>query len=187
MKEVWGKFEGWLKTNFEAAFTDLNSPATEDQIQQLESAISTKLPDDFVQFLKIHNGQVGKSGWIINGSELLSTERIIDEWGVWNDILKSGDFDGMTDERSNGIKEDWWNAKWIPFTYDGGGNHLCIDLDPAAEGSVGQIITMWHDDPEREVKAKTFREWFEQYVDDLIAGKYVYSDDYEAIVNVNDI
>jgi len=137
--------------------------------------------------LKIHNGQKGNAGWIIDGAELLSVERIIDEWTVWNDLLVSGDFSGCDEERSNGVKNDWWNPKWIPFTYDGAGNHLCLDLDPAATGHYGQVITMWHDDAERDIKARSFNEWFTQYVKDVEQGQYVYHDDYEAIVNVNDI
>ncbi len=187
MDSLWGRFESWLKIHFKDAFEDLNDPATDTQIQKLEATISTKLPEDFVQFLKVHNGQGNNSGWIIDGSELLSIERIIDEWGIWNGILSSGDFDGMSAERGSGVKSDWWNPKWIPFTYDGGGNHLCIDLDPAATGNPGQIITMWHDSEEREIKAISFRKWFEQYVNEVEAGKYVYSADYEAIVSSNDI
>ena len=187
MKQEWNKFEAWLDTNFNEAFKDLNNPISDQQLSSLESALSVCLPEDFVHFLKIHNGQSGDSGWIIDGSELLSSERIIDEWNVWNDLLKGGEFQGADENRDNGVKNDWWNPKWIPFTYDGGGNHLCIDLDPAENGSFGQVITMWHDDSEREIKGKSFEDWFSQYVKDIENGKYVYSDDYEAIVNVDDI
>jgi cell wall assembly regulator SMI1 len=187
MNEIWHRFESWLNANFKEAFHDLNKPISKEQISLLEKTLSIKLPEEFVYFLKLHNGQAGDSGWIIDGSELLSSERIIDEWTVWNDLLKGGDFDDCMEERDNGVKSDWWNSKWIPFTYDGSGNHLCIDLDPAVNGTYGQIITMWHDDGEREVKAKSFMEWFSQYVQDIENGKYVYSDDYEAIVNANDV
>lgn len=187
MNDLWSRFETWLNENFTEAFNDLNNPVSEEQVNILEKTLSIKLPEEFICYLKKHNGQAGDSGWIIDGSELLSSERIADEWAVWNDLLKGGDFDDCIEERDNGVKPDWWNTKWIPFTYDGSGNHLCIDLDPAESGTYGQIITMWHDDGEREVKAKSFYEWFSQYVQDIENGKYVYHDDYEAIVNVNDI
>ena len=186
MIEEWNKFESWLKKNFNEAYGDLNDPATDEQIKALEDTLSVKLPEDFVQFLKVHNGQAGKSGWIIDGSELLSAERIIDEWNVWNGLLEGGDFEENFEERDNGVKGDWWNAKWVPFTYDGAGNHLCLDLDPSDTGIFGQVITMWHDDFEREIKGESFKEWFKQYVQDIENGKYVYSDDYEAIVNAKD-
>ena len=187
MKEIWENFEGWLNKNFKAGFNDLNLPATDNEITQLEAAISTSLPQDFKAFLKIHNGQMSKAGWLIDGSELLSSERIADEWGVWNGLLSGGDFEGITSEPDTGIKNDWWNPKWIPFTYDGSGNHLCLDLDPAEAGNIGQVISMWHDDGERKIIAHSFAAWFQQYIDDLQSGKYVYNEDYEAVVNVNDI
>jgi len=187
MNEVWSRFEAWLNKNFAEAVNDLNKPISEDQISLLEKALSIGLPEEFISFLKHHNGQAGNSGWIIDGSELLSSERIVDEWTVWNGLLQGGEFNDYKEERDNGVKSDWWNPKWIPFTYDGSGNHLCIDLDPAESGTYGQIITMWHDDGEREVKAKSFSEWFTQYVQDIENGVYVYHDDYNAIVNVNDI
>lgn len=187
MIEAWKRFENWLTSHYKEAHEDLNPPASDEQIRALEEALSVTLPADFAQFLKAHNGQAGDAGWIIDGSELLSVERIIDEWQVWHDLLINGHFDDYDEERNNGVKNDWWNAKWIPFTYDGGGNHLCLDLDPAKDGHHGQIITMWHDDSEREVQATSFHAWFTQYVDDIEAGKYVYSADYEAVVNANDV
>ena len=42
------------------------------------------------------------------------------------------------------------------MTYDGAGNHHCVDLDPEKSGVPGQVITMWHDDDERAVVAGSF-------------------------------
>ena len=38
------------------------------------------------------------------------------------------------------MRKVWWNLKWVPFTYNGGGDHPCIDLDPAVTGTVGQVV-----------------------------------------------
>jgi cell wall assembly regulator SMI1 len=54
---------------------------------------------------------------------------------------------------------------------DGRGNHHCLDLEPAKEGRVGQIITMWHDDAERTIVAPSFQAWLQQYVEDLESNK----------------
>ncbi|MFK7857105.1 MAG: SMI1/KNR4 family protein [Granulosicoccus sp.] len=187
MKAEWNRFESWLKAHFPEGYGDLNEPATDEQISILESKLNVNLPLEFVEFLKIHNGQRGESGWIIGGSELLSVERIIDEWEVWNGLLVGGEFEDCKNKRDNGVKDDWWNPNWVPFTYDGGGNHLCIDLDPAESGTTGQIITMWHDELDRKILATSFEMWFALYVQDVESGKYIYSDDYEAIVNANDV
>jgi len=65
--------------------------------------------------------------------------------------------------------------------------YICLNLDPAENGNRDQIITMWHDMPERELLATNFYEWFSQYEDDVISGYYVYHKDYNVIVSKNDI
>jgi cell wall assembly regulator SMI1 len=50
--------------------------------------------------------------------------------------------------------------------------YYALDLDPDEGGTMGQVIT--HDTHEdvHYVKARSFREWLEQYVTDLENGKY---------------
>ncbi|MEH2143178.1 SMI1/KNR4 family protein [Nostoc sp.] len=82
---------------------------------------------------------------------------------------------------------DWWSPLWIPLTYDGAGNHDCLDLAPAKGGKVGQIIQMWHDEGERELVASSFQNWLEEYATGLESDQYVFSHEYGGIVNTNDI
>ncbi|MEC3906133.1 SMI1/KNR4 family protein [Tamlana sp. 2201CG12-4] len=166
---------------------ELNPPASKQNIEKLEHTIGAELPEEYINFLMIHNGQNSDSEGLINVEELLSIERIIQEWKVWKELLDSGDFSGYESDPNKGIKNDWWNDKWIPITHDGGGNHYCIDLDPALGGSSGQIIRMWHDSEERELIAHSFKEWITKYINDLEKGQYVYSEDWGGIINKNDL
>jgi cell wall assembly regulator SMI1 len=125
---------------------------------------------------------------LINAREFLSLERIRDEWQVWKDLLDSGDFEGSASEPTGpGIKTDWWSPGWIPLTYDGSGNHDCLDLDPAPGGTAGQIIEFWHDDAERRILAPGFRDWLEQLAGGLEAGEYVLSDEYGGLVRRDEL
>ncbi|WP_374196413.1 SMI1/KNR4 family protein [Burkholderia sp. Se-20378] len=95
-----------------------------------------------------------------SGSDaLLSSHEILAQWRIWKGLVDGGDFDGVESEPDPGIGDDWYNLKWIPFTHDGSGNHLCIDLDPADDGFSGQVIRVWHDDARRERIAGGFSEW----------------------------
>ena len=123
---------------------------------------------------------------LIDVEELLSTERIFNEWTVWKELLDGGDFDGINSIPDHGVKDDWWNKRWIPITYDGSGNHYCIDLDPTEKGKRGQIIRMWHDSPEREIVAGSFYEFFSNYVKGIESGQYIYSEDWYGIINKDD-
>lgn len=187
MKQNFGKFREWLAANYEDGLNDLNPPATDKEIEELSDALGYALPEDLVCLLQIHNGQKGDAGWLFDGQEFLSSDRIIDEWKIWKDLLDSGDFDETTSEPQKGIKEYWWSEKWIPFTYNGSGDHYCIDLDPADSGASGQVITMWHDDEERALLAPSLSGWFASYFEKILAGEYIFSEEYDSIINKNEI
>lgn len=168
MKHQWIKLENWLKSNNPALHADLNPPANDADIQELERKFGTKLPEDFIACLKVHNGQKGQADWLFSNSEFLSSQRIIDEWAIWKDLLDGGDFDDAMAEPDIGIQPLWWSPKWIPFTYNGAGDNLCLDLDPAYGGLHGQIITVWHDNNARKKKFDSFSQWFTDFVDQTI-------------------
>jgi cell wall assembly regulator SMI1 len=168
MKMQWDRLESWLKIYNPALFADLNPPASDADIQKLEKQLGVDLPTDFVEFLKVHDGQRCKAGWLFSDSEFLSSQRILDEWSIWKDLLDSGDFGGTEPKPGTGIRPMWWSPKWIPFTYNGAGDHLCLDLDPSSGGRVGQIITLCHDDGVRNKKADSFALWFVDFIDKTV-------------------
>jgi cell wall assembly regulator SMI1 len=185
MKEIWEQFESWLTVHWPEGLADLNPPATDQEIEELERGLGVHLPFDFVACLKVHNGQGNMAGGLFDNSEFLSTREILSQWKVWKDLLDSGDFKGIYSEPSAGVRNDWWNPKWIPVTHNGGGDHYCIDLDPTSEGRSGQVITMWHDMGNREVQANSFLLWLDQYVKAVLAGQYIYSEDFGGLIDVN--
>lgn len=192
MQEIWMRIEKWLKANAPAGLEVLQSGASDTQISELESVLSVQLPEDVKVLFRICNGQSSYDFALIDGCEFLSLARIEEEWGVWKDLLDSGNFqdeDGQDYgcEAELGIRNVWWSPQWIPLTYDGSGNHDCLDLSPAEGGTQGQIIKMWHDDPERRVMAPSFRAWLQEYAEGLESGEYVYSEDYNGIVKATDI
>lgn len=168
MTNHWERLEAWLKANNPALLADLNPPASDFDIQNLERQLGVKLPTDFVECLKVHDGQRGAAGWLFQDAEFLSSQRILDEWAIWKGLLDGGDLDHTKAEPEAGIQSAWWNPKWIPFTYNGAGDHLCLDLDPASGGRAGQIITLWHDDGARKKKGDSFARWFSEFVDKTV-------------------
>jgi cell wall assembly regulator SMI1 len=175
---LWLRFEKWLEGNAPHLLQQLNKGATQTEIDQLETLIDKKLPDDFIEFYKIHNGQQYSQEGIINHEQLLSIEYIIGHWENWEGLLCEfeNEDDPITSEPDEGVKDNWWNPLWIPFTHDGSGNNICIDLDPSKQGHFGQVIRMWHDSSYRELYASSFTEWFENYISGLEAGKFVYAE-----------
>ncbi len=187
VSDSWASIDLWLTENAPDLLDTFGQGADAEAIMAAETALGIQFPADFKKSVEIRDGQqsdilIG----FVEASEFLSLERILDEWRVWKDLYDSGEFKDCASEPTGPIKTDWWNPKWIPFTYDGSGNHLCLDLDPASGGAVGQIITMWHDDAERKVIAPNFQTWLHQVANSLQSGDLVFSDEYNGIVSKDD-
>src|SRR5262245_34873478 len=133
-----GKFDdAWRRyvaaaTKAHAPFAShLNADASREQIAVAERAVGSAFPPDLRHLLSLHNG--GDETFVLPGWELFSAARIVDEWNVWEDLYRT-QFkpENYTCAPSGPIRGDeWWRLKWIPFCGDGGGNHLCVDMEPA--------------------------------------------------------
>lgn len=188
MEELWTKIENWLQANNATQiYNSLNQGADEEAFEEIEELTRRRLPYDFKAFYGIHDGQLSDTDGLIDTEELLSLERIQEEWQIWKDLFDKGIFEESIVEADKGIKEQWWNPAWIPITYDGSGNHYCIDLSPEAGGNKGQIIRIWHDAPERELIADSFTEFVENFVEDLLNNEYVYSEEWGGVIHKSEL
>jgi len=186
MNKEFDKFKQWLECNYSDGLLDLNPPASDDEIEELTKVLGVELPEDFISVLKIHNGQKGEKAWLFDSQEFLSTHRIIDEYNIWKNLQKTK-LQGKVSLPDDGVKNDWWNTSWIPFTSDGCGDHYCFDLNPNSVGTKGQIITLWFESPEREIVASSFSLWFKEYLEELNSGNLIYSEEYNSIVHKDEL
>ena len=166
----------------------LNAGAAEADFARLEAVLGYALPEEFKELYRVANGESGTAG-VLADEEWLSIERIIEEYGVWKNLLDDGMFaddDGAPydcEPENADIKGDlWWNPKWIPLTADACGNGKMIDMDPTEHGTAGQIIQMWHDDAARSKEADSLRGFLTQYAQDLEDGKYVLDTEYGLVL-----
>lgn len=167
VSESWSCLDTWLLSNLDAVPGGLKPEASDDDILILEGALGVKLPEAFIASLKIHNGQSNQQGICFFDETLLDIKGILSEWAVWHGLVVEGAFEGVTSDPDSGIKDDWYNLKWIPLTKDGMGNSVCLDLDPAPGGTHGQVIRVWHDDDRRERVAASYEEWLQWMVMEL--------------------
>jgi cell wall assembly regulator SMI1 len=172
MKEIWTKIDHWLELNCHEILEDLLAGVTIEEIINLEQELDIKLPDLFKQCYQIHNGQDGSASGLLGEWELFSLANIKNEWNVMKDLVDDGTFTNITSQPDFGIKSDWWNEKWIPIAGNGAGDLICMDLDPATGGNVGQIITFFHTEANRYKLADDLEIWLEEFANDLENGKY---------------
>ncbi|MGI4789408.1 MAG: SMI1/KNR4 family protein [Janthinobacterium lividum] len=193
MAATWQRIEDWLGENAPEIAKSLRPGASNEKIRATERTLGLSFPDDFCDSYRCHDGQetnafgVTVCGGFVEGGDFLSLTSITDHWQGWKGVLDAGTFEGIQSYPGPGVRSDWWNPRWIPITHDGGGNHFCLDLDPAPGGKMGQIITMWHDEGERVVVADSFRDWLTRLADEYEAGEWVYSEEDGGVVPWGDV
>ncbi|MCT4507407.1 MAG: SMI1/KNR4 family protein [Tepidibacter sp.] len=136
---------------------DLLNQVTDDiKINELESLIGKKVPEDFRRLYLEHNGEGNMIFGVMAGFRWMNIELVINEWKSLQesayDII--GDKDGL-------IKEGTFKKGWIPFAEDCGGSFLVMDLEPGIKGTYGQIITIDHNSSISYVISESIEMFFE--------------------------
>jgi cell wall assembly regulator SMI1 len=173
MRATWDRIRTWCEANAPEIVRTLLPPASDAAIKTVEQTIDATFPDEHRASLRIHEGQKRGAPGIVTGWRLSGLADSMRAWKRMSDRLASGEIDVETDEgvRTRGpVKPVWWSARWIPVASDDAGNYLCVDLDPASDGTNGQVIHFYHDFDERCVMAESFGAWLRRFADDLDAG-----------------
>lgn len=184
MRESWLRLEVWLKAHAPEVHNSLNAPVSPGRLVALAANLRTPIPQDLQEAWAVHDGQAPDAPGLVNAATLLSVQGMQAQWAIWKALWDAGQFAGSNAEARGPVRPEWWNPRWLPFTHDGAGNHLCLDLDPALGGRPGQVIQVWHDSPERIVIAPSFADWFSGFAVDVEAGAYRYDLDLGGLVKV---
>ena len=170
MKSKWKTIEeGLTRKKKKAVLKTFNPGVTQADIDELESLIGYALPENLKEFYRIHNGQ--DTGKVFN-SAIIETEteglmpfsKIMSEWQLFQQLNRDYPTAVSESDAATGIKPLYWNPLWIPLIGDGAGNVYCMDLDPAPEGSKGQIIFRDHAGPVYKLVAQSLEEWIDDYI-----------------------
>ena len=130
----WSSLEAALETVLPGRHA-FGPGASAEAIAKLEASIGQTLPDAFRRAWGIHDGM----GAVFSMLEFLDTRQIAAEWRGLRDYDESSR--GLVAETDGPVKALWTSPAWIPIVLIGGETrHLCLDLDPAPGGAVGQII-----------------------------------------------
>lgn len=172
----WERIAAWYEKNADGEFW-LTRGASETELVRLEQALDVELPKSFRESYQLHDGSA--TNFLLHHGELLSLSDIPSCSRKWQDAyearLEFGNSEPRESDISPEIRPVYWSALRVPVTDDGGGNSVCVDLDPADSGTVGQVVYAAHDDGPIRVLAPDFESWVAQMADDLESGKYVYT------------
>ena len=141
-----------LLANRPGYYVKLPAGVTDAELDLFEQRFSLQLPAAFRALYKWKNGQPASCSESLHGNRMFSPLEAVTETKELLDGMIGFDFE---DER-------WWRRGWIPFLSNGGGDHLCLDIEGQDGGQPGQIIAFWHDWEDRSVEWPTFDAWLEQ-------------------------
>jgi cell wall assembly regulator SMI1 len=162
--EVWDRLEAAVRTAAPDVLKSLRKGTAEAKVAKAEQKIGAELPADLRATLLRHDGQKDDADGLIpedfveewSGEFLLMpAAEIASDWAMWQKLTASGEFADAETTPGKGVQPGWWNAGWVPFATDGGGDYLCVDSAPAKGGVVGQVILMKHDGGGRPVLARS--------------------------------
>ncbi len=93
-------------------------PATEEEVQAVEQALSIRFPNDFRQIAMLHHGQTPTP----------STFKIINNASIFNNLFIFRDEPKYTSLlRHHALEEEYVPAGVYSFATDPGGNGICFD------------------------------------------------------------
>lgn len=164
MIDNWNTYMGYIKDKLPIYYGRLNPPATEIEIEELESLINTELPDDFKTLYKENNGEDESwfVGGVLCGMRMLTISQIKNELKRLKEIEDEFNFNSKWsgDIKPEGtIKSAAYLEKWIPVFSDNNGNFIGLDLTPDLKGEYGQIINFGTDEYDHFVIAKSLAEF----------------------------
>lgn len=147
----------------------LRPGATEDAVAKYAEAVGIARSHLLLDIYRQADGQEsGADQPIIPKSDdflgrdwlLLSLDNAFAVWRDWTKATDNEAFGGQKNLKSDpGVSRVWWSRGWIPFLADENGNYVCLDIAPAATGTVGQVIQFWHDIPTRRLLGKTLESY----------------------------
>ncbi|UOQ75032.1 SMI1/KNR4 family protein [Hymenobacter cellulosilyticus] len=111
------------------------------------------MPEELRLWLGWHNGQQGFESFVENNC-LQSLGSAAETMRINRQLLEAGEF-----ELAN-----WWQPGWVPILENGGGDHVCVDLQGSFTGRAGQLLEHWHDWEPRNVLFPNLTSWLQAVV-----------------------
>ncbi|MBX8471872.1 SMI1/KNR4 family protein [Pseudomonas sp. RIT778] len=193
MKAVTERLEKWLEANIPETLEDLAPGCSDAAIAEFESLVGKPFPESLKALYKWRDGQRGAANsGPFYGLEFLSLAKARDNWESWKSIIDGWSSEEMTEASAfctsgtpDAVQKLYASKYWIPFAYDYGGNHLGVDLDPGARGTVGQVINFGSDEDDKYVVATSVAAFMEWLVDQLESGNFMIEEEDDGSRSLN--
>lgn len=179
VKAAWKRLKRWSLAHLPQFDGKDAEPASEEQIREFETVIGQRLPKDVRDSYRKYDGQCAGVG-VAYGLAVVPLSEALGQWEQWRDGYGQCVEDGSAASLDSGctsfpdgfVRPVYFDSGWIPVTYDGGGNHIAIDLNPGPKGTRGQVIVFGRDDEFHPVLALSWGQFLTDLADEFEAGNY---------------
>jgi cell wall assembly regulator SMI1 len=175
MKDVWRRVESQFRLQAPNRLSQLEPGAAPAQIDEFERLVGRPLPEDFRESYAIHDGAYGVPFGEFP-DYLLTLEQIAGLLPWMREELIPPSQYRSEPVPVGPVRPVWWSEGWVPFVGEGTGDYLCLDLDPAEGGAVGQVFDWGHETGPTRVLFPSFRDYLERYAAGLERGAIRYDE-----------
>lgn len=173
MKEIWRRLESWYRDYAPEVAASLKAGATEAQLARLEKRLGRRLPEDFRESYKLHDGQRESARvGLAMGMNLQPLAWSLDWMKRLEDFGKDAP-DWLTNVGSlpeDAVQRFRAHRDWVPVTNDSGGNFMGLDMAPGPKGQVGQVIIFGSREETNYVVAPSWTAFLEHVLHLLESG-----------------
>lgn len=166
---LWRRFENWLYEHTPVFCRWPLAPgASERDVRAFERMIGAKLPADVRQSYLRHNGSAGvRLLSVVGEGEWVTLSEAARHWTFFQRIRPDLEAAGFLETPKGPMKKVHISPGWIPISDNSGGDHLCVDLDPAEGGKVGQLFSYWHEYGAWRLVAPSFTAFLDRLLEHL--------------------
>lgn len=174
MRALWQRIERVLEQRWPNKRLELRPPASARQVEEAESQLGVRFPEDFRESLLVHDGQDGEPEllWLPGVHKLGSLESMVRCWQEDRRFFEAEDGECFAWlDHSQRVRQVHAHPQHISFAgssfwdYD----RLLFDFDPAPLGKAGQIIVRF--DCELVFLCESWRELMEKTAEGLENGR----------------
>ena len=178
--ELWIEYEK-LIGNINHGLADLNPGATDNEIHCFEKKIGVELPQEFIDFYKVHNGQKGVL-FIFGQYRLYSLNEIIESSTEMQAMFLEKNIKLI--EKNGFLRKA--NKKWLFFGTTGGEGELFLNVGYDNEGKIGQVGYYVHEDGPRFYNL-SFKSFFASIINDITSKRLIYDENAGVFMRKSDL
>jgi cell wall assembly regulator SMI1 len=164
--ESWKAYTAFLKQEAPEALKYIRPLKSDEELKKLVALVKEstgkQFPADLIALWKLTDGLEASSNHpgMFDHLDFLTVHWSYDAYLSNLDMMDDdwADSDSKVGQGMQGKK--WWEPWWIPFTSNGGGDSMCVDINPGSGGKAGQVIAWYHDASDRRVVAPSVAAYF---------------------------